>query len=246
MIQVVGPGVVMADGVSFQAFPGYDGPLVVAQTASLNIVSAGPGGGPRRLVTRRFTNPVDRLTDTWVPGVDPNTFRGGVTCDVPPEVPLTLGSGYPVFCSVEFPYGGSWGGDVLKRMADLLTGCNVKLLTGRPNDVPCSYGTVVISTTIFGVAGSRFLTTSGGASTNAMGLPFTDADYNTHRLVWVSAWPDPLQTAGEAVHELGHAFGIVNHDTIPGSVMNVSGVTPSSVVPPYMKAQILSRTGGYT
>lgn len=158
---------------------------------------------------------------------------------------LTFGGGYPVFVSMENVPPGPWVGDVMWRMYDRLKDCNVKLTTLRPNALPVSYGQCVISGTLKAVPGSPFLGSDGGAMTNDFALPYSEAQKNDVRAVYVVATKDWPQTASNAVHEILHGFG-EQHDQTPGSVMYDKFNDPTSHVLPATAARVRLRTGRFT
>jgi hypothetical protein len=209
VIRDAGNGYFQADGQYMLAFPGYTGPLVVWQTGSLNIVAASPGGGPRRLVTRRFT--MERLIDDWVPGYDPGSYRGGVAVDVPAETSLSFGMGFPIQVLCPLPFPGPWFGDVLKRLASIFDRCNVRIMTASPAAYPGRRGTVSVEPWQ-----PWWPEAAGFAPTDQWGIATSDPYQPL--AVYAQPFLDIPTCAANIAHECGHAFGL-QHTTRPRAIM---------------------------
>lgn len=227
MIRDVRFGVFELDGALQLAFPGfpgrpdtdYTGPLGTAETASLGIVWPLAGGGPRRLVVKRFTNPVQRLEDGFVPGV-PVESRAGLAFETFRDQPLSFGSGFPLVLWFVRPYPGGWAGDVTRAVYEILRNCGVRVCTEPPDAPPGDYGVVAIG------AATAW---SGGAGTDPAAVRFpTRRGGGTTVMMLQTAFPNDVgQTAAGAAHEAGHGWLGPDHSTEPGNLMQPAPVGTS-------------------
>lgn len=188
MIRDTGGGVFELDGARQLAFPGFTGELLTVETGSLGIVWPVAANSARRLVVKRFTNPVQRLTDGPAPGFFAfEQFR---------EEPLVFGEGFPLVLTFERPYPGGYVGNVAYLVWLLLRNCGVQVRTTRPAMTPGDYGQAVIGCDLWQVGAAGLCSTT---------FPRVRGGYDPS-IVHFRGTADPAQTAVGVVHESCHAW----------------------------------------